>query len=145
MSIWFREYSLDEINGMARGTIHEPLGIRFTEIGNDYLVATMPVDRRTFQPMGLLHGGASVLLAESLGSIGALMIVNPGQQFPVGLEVNANHIRAVRDGTVTASARPVHLGKTTQVWETRVLDDKGRLVCVSRLTIAILDKTVEFV
>jgi len=140
MGIWFRDYSLDEINGMGKGTIHEPLGIRFTEIGEDYVVATMPVDHRTFQPMGLLHGGANVLLAESLGSIGALMIIDPTKQFPVGLEVNANHIKAVRGGSVTGTARPIHLGKSTQVWETRVLDDKGRLVCVSRLTLAILDK-----
>ncbi len=114
-----------------------PLGIVFTEIGPDFVRATMPVDARTRQPYGLLHGGASVLLAETLGSTAGNLCVEPGE-LCVGIEINANHLNAVRDGQVTGTARPLHVGRRTQVWEIRIEDDLGRLVCVSRLTLAVI-------
>src|SRR3546814_2847899 len=109
-----------------------PLGIEFTEIGPDYVRATMPVDARTHQPYGLLHGGASVLLAETLGSTAGGLCVDPGQGV-VGIEINANHLAGVREGKVTGTARPLHVGRSTQVWEIRIEDDHGRLACISRL------------
>ena len=116
-----------------------PLGIVFTEIGPDFVRATMPVDARTRQPYGLLHGGASVLLAETLGSTAGNLCVEPGE-LCVGIEINANHLNAVREGQVTGTARPLHVGRRTQVWEIRIEDDPGRLVCVSRLTLAVIAK-----
>lgn len=116
------------------------LGIVMTEIGDDYLKATMPVDHRTHQPFGLLHGGASVALAESLGSMGAYLCVDPTLYNVVGLEINANHIRAVREGHVTGTARPIHIGKSTQLWEIRITDEADKLVCISRITLAVLAK-----
>ncbi|MFZ7095049.1 hotdog fold thioesterase [Luteimonas dalianensis] len=115
----------------------EPLGIVFTEIGHDFLRATMPVDARTHQPYGLLHGGASVLLAETLGSTAGMLCVDEGRAC-VGIEINANHLRGVRSGTVTGTARPLHVGRSTQVWEIRIEDAAGHLVCVSRLTLAVV-------
>lgn len=129
--------SLDDLNKLSRGTAMEPLGIVFTEIGPDYLRATMPVDDRTRQPYGLLHGGASVLLAETLGSTAAGLRVGEGQGV-VGIEINANHLLGVRDGSVTGTARPLHVGRSTQVWEIRIEDDEGRLACISRLTLAVI-------
>ncbi len=126
------------MNQAGRGTLLETLGIRFVEVGEDWIRATMPVDHRTVQPYGLLHGGASVALAESLGSYAALLCLEDGRT-SVGLEINANHIRAVRQGTVVGTARPIHLGRSTHVWEIRVEDEQGRLVCISRITLAILD------
>lgn len=116
------------------------LGMEFTEIGDDHVTARMPVDVRTHQPYGLLHGGASVALAETLGSTGAFMCVDPARQYVVGLEINANHVRAVKEGWVTGTARPLHRGKTTQIWEIRIVDGADKLVCISRITIAVLDK-----
>jgi uncharacterized protein (TIGR00369 family) len=116
-----------------------PLGIHFTEIGPDYVRGTMPVDARTKQPYGLLHGGASVLLAETLGSTAAGLCV-PADKGVVGIEINANHLRGVRDGNVTGTARPLHVGASTQVWEIRIEDDAGRLVCISRLTLAVISR-----
>jgi 1,4-dihydroxy-2-naphthoyl-CoA hydrolase len=113
------------------------LGIVFTEIGPDYVCATMPVDARTHQPYGLLHGGASVLLAETLGSSAGNLCVVPGE-ICVGIEINANHLAAVRDGLVTGTARPLHVGRRTQVWEIRIEDAPGQLVCISRLTLAVI-------
>ena len=134
----FREgSSLDALNAMSRGTAMEPLGIVFTEIGPDYVRGTMPVDPRTHQPYGLLHGGASVLLAETLGSSAGNLCVQPGEMC-VGVEINANHLVAVRDGEVTGTARPLHIGRRTQVWEIRIEDPAGRLVCISRLTLAVV-------
>jgi 1,4-dihydroxy-2-naphthoyl-CoA hydrolase len=130
--------SLDALNAMSRGTAMEPLGIVFTELGPDFLRATMPVDARTKQPYGLLHGGASVLLAETLGSSAGMMAVGDGQGV-VGIEINANHLRGVREGLVTGTARPLHVGRQTQVWEIRIEDARGKLVCVSRLTLAVID------
>ena len=132
-----RETSLAALNAQSDGTAMAPLGIVFTEIGADYLRATMPVDARTRQPYGLLHGGASVLLAETLGSTAGMLSVDEGQGV-VGIEINANHVRGVRDGHVTGTARPLHVGRSTQVWEIRIEDETGRLVCVSRLTLSVI-------
>lgn len=116
------------------------LGITFTHMGRDRVVAEMPVDGRTRQPMGLLHGGASVALAETVASVGAWLNVDPATKTAVGLEINANHIRAVRDGHVIATATPIHKGTTTQVWDIRITTRQGKLVCVSRCTMAVIDK-----
>ena len=130
--------SLDELNGLSRSTLIEHLGIVFTAAGEDWLQATMPVDARTLQPYGLLHGGASVVLAETLGS-SAGMLAARGDAV-VGLEINANHLRAVRSGLVTGTARPLHVGRSTQVWEIRIEDAAGKPVCISRITLAVLPK-----
>ena len=132
-----RETSVERLNQLSRGTAMEPLGIVFTEIGHDFVRGTMPVDERTRQPYGLLHGGASVLLAETLGSSGGNLCVPEGKVC-VGIEINANHVRAVRSGVVTGTARPVHVGGRTQVWEIRIEDEAGELVCISRLTLAVI-------
>ena len=129
--IWFRPHTLAELNAFHSGTMVEQLGIEFTESGADFLAARMPVDERTKQPYGLLHGGASVTLAETLGSFGAALTVDQARMQVVGQEINANHIRAVRSGYVTGTARPVHLGGRSQVWSIEIRDDSGRLVCVS--------------
>lgn len=139
-SIFRRGLDLAALNALSRGTAIEALGIEFVDIGDDRLVATMPVDPRTVQPYGLLHGGASVLLAETLGSSAGNMCVDEGEVC-VGLEINANHVRAVREGRVTGTARPLHLGRSTQVWEIRIEDARGRLACVSRLTLAVVPAT----
>lgn len=138
-SIFRGSPSLDELNALSHGTAMEPLGIVFSEIGPDYLCATMPVDARTKQPYGLLHGGASVLLAETLGSSAGNLCVPEGRAC-VGIEINANHLRGVRDGTVTGTARALHVGGRTQVWEIRIEDDRGQLACVSRLTLAVIPR-----
>ena len=142
MSIWFKPISLDELNAYQQETLVTHLGIRYTGMGDDWLQATMPVDARTKQPAGILHGGASVALAETLGSTGANLVVDREKQLCVGLEINANHVRAMRDGMVTGVARPLHMGGTTQVWEIRISDAGERLVCVSRITMAVLDRTL---
>lgn len=116
----------------------EHLGMEFTEVGEDFIKGCMPVDTRTRQPYGLLHGGASAALAETLGSLGAAFVVDRSKYNTVGLEINANHVRGVREGYVTGIARPLHIGKTTQVWEIRITDERDKLVCVSRLTVAII-------
>ncbi|HRI88334.1 MAG TPA: hotdog fold thioesterase [Candidatus Hydrogenedentes bacterium] len=136
-SIWYTQYSLAQLNALAVGTIHEVLGIHFTEIGADFLSAKMPVDNRTAQPAGLLHGGASVVLAESLGSMGSYLLVDPETCRCVGLDVNANHVRSANSGHVIGTARPIHIGKSTHVWEIRVCNDADELICISRLTMAI--------
>ncbi|UNK51147.1 hotdog fold thioesterase [Lysobacter sp. S4-A87] len=118
----------------------EPLGIVFTEIGHDFVRGTMPVDERTRQPYGLLHGGASVLLAETLGSSAGNLCVG-SDEVCVGIEINANHLRAAREGVVTGTARPIHIGARTQVWDIRIEDERGRLVCISRLTLAVVPRT----
>jgi uncharacterized protein (TIGR00369 family) len=138
--IWETLPQLDTLNQRGQGTLIETLGIEFLEIGGDYLVARMPVDRRTLQPAGILHGGASVALAETLGSVGAAHCLDRSRKLGVGLEINANHVRSVADGFVFGTGRPLHLGKTTQLWEILIRDGKDRLVCVSRITLAILDR-----
>lgn len=139
MSIWFRPYTLEELDQQSRGCMVEHLDIRFTEIGPDYIRATMPADARTWQPFGLLHGGASVTLAETLGSVGANCVIDNSKFFCVGQEINANHLRGVRSGRVTGTARPIHIGGRSQVWEIRIEDQKGKLVCISRLTLAVVE------
>ena len=116
----------------------QTLDIRISAIGDDWLQGTMPVDHRTHQPYGLLHGGASVALAETLGSTAAMLTLDPEKELAVGLEINANHIRGVRSGTVTGTARMLHLGRTTQVWEIRIENEEGALVCISRITMAVV-------
>ena len=138
MAIWKQDTSLDRLNGMSANTMMETLGIRFTEVGDDWLRGTMPVDHRTHQPYGLLHGGASVVLAETLGSMAAMLTLDPAQEAAVGLDINANHIRGVRSGTVTGTARAVHIGRSTQVWEIRIETEAGELVCISRITMAVI-------
>lgn len=138
MSVWFKEFTLEEVNRLSRNTLLEHLDIRFEEIGPDYLAASMPVDHRTVQPMGLLHGGASVALAESLGSVAATLCVDAENYACVGMEINANHLKPVREGRVLGVTRPLHIGKNTQVWEIRISDEKNKLVCVSRITLAVV-------
>jgi len=130
---------LAALNARNKANAVGNLGIEFIEQGEDFLRGTMPVDHRTLQPYGLLHGGASVLLAETLGSMAANMCVDdPATGQAVGIEINANHLRAVTEGLVTGTARPIHLGRATQVWEIRIEDDRGRLVCISRMTAAVI-------
>lgn len=139
-SPWFRAYTVADLNSLHADTMPKTIGIEFTEVGESHVSARMPVDHRTVQPHRLLHGGASVTLAESLGSVGAAMTINQATSMAVGQVVNANHLRAVRSGFVTGTARPVHLGGRSQVWEIEIVDDAGRLVCVTRLTMAVLDR-----
>jgi 1,4-dihydroxy-2-naphthoyl-CoA hydrolase len=140
MSIWHQPISLDELNAYQQGTLVSHLGIRYTGMGDDWLKASMPVDARTKQPAGILHGGASVALAETLGSTGANLVVDRKTKLCVGLEINANHVRPMREGEVSGVARPLHVGGSTQVWEIRISDPAERLVCVSRITLAVLDR-----
>lgn len=140
MSIWFRQFTLDEVRKIERNTMAEQLGIEFAEIGPDFLAASMPVDRRTMQPDGILHGGASVALAETLGSVGGTMCVDRERFQIVGQEINANHLRPAMSGRVTGRAKPVHLGRRSQVWSIEITDDDGRLICVSRITIAVIER-----
>lgn len=138
-SIWFnKNLVLEDFTHWNKNTLGEHLGIEFIEIGSNYLKATMPVDKRTHQPYGLLHGGASVALAETLGSVGSALIINPEKNMCVGLEINANHIRGVKSGLVTGVAMPIHIGASTHVWEIKIYDEREKLVCISRLTVAIL-------
>ncbi|GAB3218243.1 hotdog fold thioesterase [Algoriphagus aestuariicola] len=132
--------SLDQLNQTRQDTMINHLGIVFTAIGEDYLEASMPVDHRTKQPMGLLHGGASVALAETLGSLAASLTLDRSKQTCVGLEINANHVRAVNDGLVKGIAKPIHLGRSTQIWEIKIFDEGEKLCCISRITMAILEK-----
>ncbi|WIX32761.1 hotdog fold thioesterase [Salinicola sp. JS01] len=138
MSIWKRSASLEALATQCQQTLVTHIGIEFTELGDDCLRGRMPVDARTHQPYGLLHGGASVVLAETLGSIAANLCLADESKMAVGMEINANHVRAVREGWVEGCARPLHLGSTTQLWEIRIEDERGRLVCVSRLTMAVV-------
>ena len=139
MAIWYDDKpDLDAIMGRDEGTMIEHVGIEIVEVGNDFLKARMPVDRRTVQPQGRLHGGASCVLAETVGSIAANMVIDSSQFLAVGLEINANHIRPVKDGYVYGTAKPDSLGRTTQVWTIRITDEDDRLVCISRLTMAVI-------
>ena len=137
MTIWNMCPTVEQANETSKGTLMEHTGMTFTEIGDDYVKATMPVDHRTIQPMGLLNGGASVALAESVGSFAAQMAAAEGY-YCVGLDINANHLRGVREGIVTATATVIHLGRTTQVWAIDIVGDHGKKVCVCRLTMAVI-------
>ncbi|QMU28540.1 hotdog fold thioesterase [Adhaeribacter radiodurans] len=134
------DYTLEILNSWNQNTLGGHLGMEFTEIGEDYLCGKMPVDHRTHQPMGLLHGGASAALAETLGSVAGLMQVDSEKQACVGIEINANHLKSVRNGFVYGKAAAVHIGKKTHVWDIRITNNNGDLVCVSRLTLAVLDR-----
>ena len=140
MSIWRSLRTVEELNGNREGTLIENLGILFTEIGADFVRGTMPVDKRTVQPYGLLHGGASVALAETLGSMGASMCVDAAEFQVVGEEINANHVRAARGGLVTGTARAVHIGGRTHVWTIDIVNEAQKLVCISRITMAVIKR-----
>lgn len=135
-----KEVTAEGLNAFAKGCMLEFLEIEFIEVGEDYLRAKMPVNERTRQPLGLLHGGASVVLAESLGSIAANLLLESGKQYAVGLEINANHIRSVKDGYVFGRTSPIHIGKSTQVWEIRITNAEDKLVAISRITMAVLNR-----
>lgn len=139
MAIWTREISLEAVNERCQGSLIGHIGIEVVEIGDDYLKARMPVDTRTKQPAGVLHGGASVVLAETLASWAATFSVDSTKHHCVGLEINANHVRAASSGFVYGTARPIHLGRSTHIWEVRVTNEDDKLVCVSRVTMAVLD------
>jgi len=138
--IWFTEFSTDNLNGRPKNHLGGLLDIRFTEIGEDFLVATMPVDERTHQPAGILHGGASVVLAETLGSIASYMCIDPERFQAVGLEINANHLRPVKNGRVKGICKPLHIGAKTHVWEIKIYDERNKMNCISRLTVAVIPK-----
>ena len=140
MGIFNPNMTLETLHKLSQNTLAAHLGIEFTRIGDDFVEAKMPVDSRTIQPFGLLHGGASVALAETLGSVAAAFCVDPTKQFCVGLEINANHLKSARDGFVTGITKPIHIGKKTQVWEIKITNEAGDLICISRITIAVLDK-----
>ena len=139
MALWKQTTDLERINNWNRGCMVEHLGMQVTEVGEDFIRGTMPVDARTRQPFGLLHGGASVALAESLGSLAGNLCLD-SSQMAVGLDINANHVRAVTAGTVTGTARALHIGRSTQVWEIRLENDAGELSCIARLTMAVVQK-----
>ncbi len=136
MGMWKQSATIEDLATMQKDSLASYLGVTFKEIGDDFIVATMPVDRRTMQPFGILHGGASVVLSETLGSIAGFLAAEPGSVV-VGLEVNANHMRSVSEGEVTGVVRPLHIGRSTQVWETHISDPQGRKICVSRLTVMV--------
>ncbi len=138
--MWFKDFSVEELNNRPKNHLGGLLDIQFTEITADGLTATMPVDERTHQPAGILHGGASVVLAETLGSIASYMCVDPDKYMAVGLEINANHLRPVKDGLVTGICKPLHIGAKTHVWEIKIYNNRGKMNCVSRLTVAIINK-----
>jgi len=140
MSIWHQEVTAEEINQRAKNSLSDHLGIAFTEIGKNYLKAIMPIDKRTLQPMGIMHGGASCSLAETVASAAANYCVDPTKEMCVGLNIFTNHIKAVKEGPVEAIARPIHLGRSTQVWEIEVYNPEQQLISVSRLTLAVLNK-----
>lgn len=138
MSLWRTQPNIEQLNTMQKNTIGELLDIRFDSVDDESLTASMVVDHRTHQPYGLLHGGASVVLAETVGSTAAYLCIDPAKFYCVGLEVNANHLRGVRSGRVTAVARAIHIGRTTQVWDIRLTSDDGKASCISRLTMAVV-------
>lgn len=141
MAIWFNnELTLDDLKKLGKETMAEHLGIEWAEVGPDFLKARMPVDHRTKQPYGLLHGGASCVLAETIGSLASAIVVDHSKYYCVGLEINANHIRSAREGFVTGTATPLHLGATTHVWDIKIHDENDKLICVSRLTVAVIKR-----
>jgi 1,4-dihydroxy-2-naphthoyl-CoA hydrolase len=139
MSIWFKkDLTLADLIPLGKDTMAEHIGIEWVELGEDFLSARMPVDQRTKQPYGLLHGGASVALAETLGSVAAAMVIDNNKFYCVGLEINANHVRSAREGFVTGLAKPIHIGASTHVWDIKIYDERNKLICVSRITVAVL-------
>lgn len=141
MSIWFKkDIKLEDFSSWGKNTMAETLGMHFIEIGDNYLKLTMPVNENTKQPYGLLHGGASVALAETVGSVASALVVDHTKHYCVGLEINANHVRSAREGNVIGTCTPIHLGASTHVWDIKIHDEKDKLICVSRLTVAILKR-----
>ena len=140
MSIWFQAITVEELNKRSAGTMSDYLGIVFVDIGDDYITATMPASPRTKQPLGIIHGGASVVLAETVASTAANMVVDFHHYYCVGLEINANHIRSVREGFVQAITRPIHLGRTTQVWSIEISNQERQTTCMSRMTACVLTR-----
>jgi len=138
MSIWFKDYTVKDI--VTKGTMVEHLGIEVTELGDDYVIGTMPVDNRTKQPFGILHGGASVALSETLASYGGFLTIDPDKYHVVGVEINANHLKMAKKGIVTGKCSPIKRGKSTQVWQTEITDEKNELICISRITLMVLTK-----
>ena len=138
--IWTKKPTIELLNKMSANTMCEHLEMKFTEIGDDFLVATMPVDNRTKQPAGLLHGGASAALAETLGSVASALCLTSDNKMPVGIEINANHLKSARSGVVTGKVKPVRLGQSLHVWNIEIHNEKAELVCVSRLTVMVVDK-----
>jgi len=139
--IWFdKELSIEKLKPLGPNTMAAHIGIEWVEVGENFMKAKMPVDQRTNQPYGLLHGGASCVLAETLGSVASAMVIDHSKFYCVGLEINANHVRGVREGYVTGVASPLHLGNTTHIWDIKIYDEREKLVCVSRLTVAILTR-----
>lgn len=143
--IWFdKELTLDKLSPLEKNTMAEHIGIEWVELGDDFLRAKMPVDNRTRQPYGLLHGGASCVLSETIGSIASAMVIDHSKFVCVGLEINANHVRSARDGYVTGIATPLHLGTNTHVWDVKIYDEINKLVCISRLTVAVIPRKEEY-
>jgi 1,4-dihydroxy-2-naphthoyl-CoA hydrolase len=143
MAIWFnKQLQLSDLADLGKATMSEHLGIEWGALGENSISARMPVDHRTVQPYGLLHGGASCVLAETLGSVGAALVVDPDKFQCVGLEINANHVRSARAGFVTGVASPLHIGASTQVWEIKIHDEREKLICISRLTVAVIPKKI---
>jgi 1,4-dihydroxy-2-naphthoyl-CoA hydrolase len=138
--VFSKKPDLDFLNQLGKGNMSGFLEINFIHVGDDFLEAEMPVNQKTKQPFGLLHGGASVVLAETLGSVAAMLTLDMENQYAVGLEINANHLRAVKEGKVRGKAKPIHIGRKTQVWEIKITDINGKLSCISRITLAILQK-----
>lgn len=132
---------IKHIKKLSQNTMIQHLGIEFTEIGDDFVCGKMPVDYRTIQPMGMLHGGASAAFAETLASVASTLQVNLEKQYCVGLDMNANHIRSIKSGWVFGEAKPIHLGKMTQVWQIKIKNEKGEMVCISRITMAVMDRS----
>jgi 1,4-dihydroxy-2-naphthoyl-CoA hydrolase len=139
--IWFnKQLNVDMIRGFGRQTMTEHLGLEWVEVGPDFMKAKLPVDHRTIQPYGLLHGGASCVLAETLGSVASAMMVDHDKYYCVGLEINANHIRSAKQGYVTGIVTPLHIGNSTHVWDIKIHDENNKLICVSRLTVAVIPR-----
>jgi len=143
MTTWFdKNVSVEDLKPLGKGTMTEYLGIEWVEIGKNFLKAKMPVDYRTIQPYGLLHGGASCVLAETIGSVASHLVIDPSAFYCVGIEINANHIRSAKDGFVYGTCSPLHIGSSTHVWDIRITNEDEKLICISRLTVAIMKKKV---
>jgi 1,4-dihydroxy-2-naphthoyl-CoA hydrolase len=138
--MWFKDFTIEDLNGRPKNHIGALLDIQFTEIGDNFITGTMPVNERTHQPAGILHGGASVVLAETLGSIASYMLIDPEKYVAVGLEVNANHLRPVKSGSVKGVCTPIHIGAKTHIWDIKIYNDRGKMSCISRLTVAVINK-----
>jgi len=143
MTTWFdKNVSVEDLKPLGKGTMTEYLGIEWVEIGKNFLKAKMPVDHRTIQPYGLLHGGASCVLAETIGSVASHLVIDPSAFYCVGIEINANHIRSAKEGFVYGTCSPLHIGSSTHVWDIRITNEEEKLICISRLTVAIMKKKI---